>query len=1568
MEKDLEDKNTNENNVKDIETKLIELGDSLKNKQQLEFEWNQKNGLRYVSDESLELVYEILVNVKLSLSLKEDKVIISNNMVSLCNYKYTTEDLIEQIRKDKKQLILDKLATYTVEKDLTVNRVCLDCKFQRCPKHIAGYILYLINKNQLKEKLEDRKKYREQTENFNDKFAFEWKFGDILRIIPEEMYRFSQEIVDKGYIHVDRSLTNNEKNVKIYSPLLCDDLKIMYGNVNAIKSDNKDKKTWLYLVRSANKEIQLCNSYSCKLPGCALAIAGILYYLKEIGRQDIIESERQYYLEHQEEMDKKLDNIIQERNIKIRENTDRSLENVKKYKSKIDKFDELIYALENTNQENLHCTIEGDDYVEKAKLIQNISRFLFNAGKLREETYEKISLYNLAAKCAYDYSEEIQKNDVDRFGVPYRLQNGIKYTVLKEKKLYVINNIAEFIHDFKILDNRYNMMKNKQMHHVLDLLAETACSNYIILDGTTKEIDAFLKLDPKLQYIYQNYRFKFHEFDLDEAFKLYLKSLDNNIFSKIKNKEYEYKKQFMEYISLNKNFIPFSNRELASYLAMYSNSKGDAVLPENIYKKETVDEALKNIVGLDVVKEKVKEFEKYMLFKVKAESEGLKLENSNMHMIFTGNPGTGKTTIARIMAKMLFDMGIIQENKLLEVERKDLVAGYIGQTAQKTSEVIQNAMGGVLFIDEAYSLANGSKNDFGIEAIATLIKAMEDHKDKLVVIFAGYKDEMKDFLDINPGISSRIGYTFDFPDYNTDELVEIFYKKIKRMGFECAKRCDLEIKKICAYFSQRKSFGNGRFVDKLVQETILKHAINENPVNKIEIDDIPSISDINNSPDNEETTDELLENIVGLKELKEKIKEFENYVKFIKKAEKKNINIPNQNMHMIFVGNPGTGKTTIARIMAKILYNTGIIQENKLVEVERKDLIGDNIGQTAPKTAEIIKEALGGVLFIDEAYTLATKSQNDFGAEAVATLIKAMEDHKGELVVIYAGYKDEMKKFLDINPGISSRIGYTFDFPDYNTDELIQIYHSKIKKMGFECNEECNTELKKICTYFSQRKAFGNGRFVDKLIQETILKHAKNNKSIDKIDVEDIPTIREFNNSTDPEETTEELLEKIIGLKDLKEKIKEFENYVKFIKEAEKKNINLPNQNMHMIFTGNPGTGKTTIARIMAKILYNAGIIQENKLIEVERKDLIGEYIGQTAPKTAEVIEKALGGILFIDEAYSLANETKQDYGGEAIATLIKAMEDHKGEFIVIFAGYKKEMGEFLNMNSGIASRIGYIFDFPDYTREELCEILYKKLEKSNLKIEENAKKKVFEIMNYFCNVENIGNGRFADKVLQSIILKHAENASKDVEIIVENDIPTIKEMTNSLFNGEYMINPDEIPKEALKKTAIHEIGHALVRYKLYKTPGVITITINPEGAGTLGYVKHKNVAGEYVRTKSSLLNQIKVSLAGMAAEEIFCGEFANGNTSDLEKATAIARNMITRYGMSKIGFGQIKNLEGEMAVKVQEEINSILSDCYRETCDIITKNKEQMTKVVDYLLEQKEISEEEFVNVFNNN
>ena len=1273
-----------------------------------ELVWESKNGLRYISDKSLEIAYKFIENGSISVSIKPDKkTVINNNIINLCDKKYDTDQLYDALKNKEgvlngNKIFRTKNSDFIRALNYDIDKTCFDCKFEKCPKYIAAYILYLKNNGLLEEKLKDRDEFR-KNHKLNDKFDFDWIVEDGLKNVPENLYRFCEELVNRKVIWVDNTLSN-DKFVTINSAFSCNDYRLLNYDIDKLYNIDKKFSKWTHIRRPTTFKIGICNTYSCRLSLCPYEIAGYIYYLEKSGRKDEIEKDRRYYYEHKAEIDAKSEELKLKKIEEMRTNQNNYLEEFREYIDKMDNVDNLVDTILNKLQTNLHCSVEGEDRVGKDRFILKIVTLLNRVGKIKDTNIKRISLQNLATDNAYSITSKANIKNRDINGVLYETEKAIKYTELEENKVYILTGIKEFVKDYKTYRNAGNHefaeIRHKQFKHALELLSRMSFNNYIILDGIENEVDELLELEPKLQFIYQSYRFKFNGLSFDEMYDLYVSKIKSELIDDIRKNSDEYKRQFIEYVSLNKNFIPFSDRELSNYLAMYSNSRNEIVFPNNIYKKETVEESLKNIIGLDNVKSKVKDFEKYMLFKVKAKANGLNLKSTNMHMIFTGNPGTGKTTIARIMAKMLFDLGVIKENKLIEVERKDLVANYIGQTATKTTEVIDKAMGGVLFIDEAYSLAGKGENDFGLEAIATLIKAMEDHKEKLVVIFAGYKDEMKTFIDSNAGIASRIGYTFDFPDYSPDELVEMFNIKMKNMGFVCKEDTKVELSSICKYYSQKKSFGNGRFIDKLMQETIMKHAINDNnDIKVITRLDIPSIEELNNTK---------------------------------------------------------------------------------------------------------------------ESYT--------------------------------------------------------------------------------------KTEI-------------------------------------------------------------DEILNNIVGMNSLKEKIKEFEKYVKFIKEAENNKISIPNQNLHMIFTGNPGTGKTTIARIMAKMLSDLGIIHENKLIEVEKKDLIAGYTGQTAPKTAEVIERAIGGVLFIDEAYSIT-EGNDTFGLEAISTLIKAMEDHKGEFVVIFAGYKKEMSQFIESNSGIASRIGYTFDFPDYTDTELTEIFYRKIEKCGIKVDKEACILIEKIMKYFCNVDNIGNGRFVDRVLQETLMKHAKNENK-IDIISKDDIPTIQEMSSCLFNGNNMIDPSRITGDSLRKTAIHEVGHASVRLLLNNEPGIKRITINAEGTGSLGYVLH-SVSSDYVRSKSKLLNEIKVLLAGMGAEQVYLGEFANGNGSDLEKATRIARSMVMYHGMSDMGLGQVLKLEGEVARVVQEEINKILDICFKETLSLINENKDKMDNVIEYLLEHKEINENEFLEQFN--
>ena len=322
---------------------------------------------------------------------------------------------------------------------------------------------------------------------------------------------------------------------------------------------------------------------------------------------------------------------------------------------------------------------------------------------------------------------------------------------------------------------------------------------------------------------------EFTDFEIIEA-KPDVQDVYNEVIEKIENAVEitdEFKIKLLDYVSIT---YPKTDLSFAKYRdGLVEKILFNKEVPE--YEKDkTMDEIfeeLNSLVGLTKVKKMLNELVSLVELKNKSKDD-LKIKSINLHMVFLGNPGTGKTTVARIVAEILYNLKYIKQNKLIEVSSKDLVAEYVGQTAPKTMAVIQKALGGVLFVDEAYSLASnkGQGSSYNEEAIATLIQAMENYRDNLVVIFAGYTKEMQDFLDMNSGIVSRIGYTVEFEDYTEDELLQIFMQMMTKSGFEVSEEAQNKVKEIIREYKDTKNFGNARFVRNVYEKSIVKHASN----------------------------------------------------------------------------------------------------------------------------------------------------------------------------------------------------------------------------------------------------------------------------------------------------------------------------------------------------------------------------------------------------------------------------------------------------------------------------------------------------------------------------------------------------------------------------------------------------------------------------------------------------------------------------------------------------------------------------------------------------------------------
>lgn len=698
-------------------------------------------------------------------------------------------------------------------------------------------------------------------------------------------------------------------------------------------------------------------------------------------------------------------------------------------------------------------------------------------------------------------------------------------------------------------------------------------------------------------------------------------------------------------------------------------------------------------------------------------------EGFRRHMAFLGNPGTGKTSVARLVGEIFQEKGLLSRGHFTEARADDLISENIGETALKTAEKCKEALGGVLFIDEAYAIA---QNSHGKDAVASLLQFMENHRNDFCVIVAGYTTEMSNFFRINQGLESRIikKNRLVFRDVTPHQLTKIFRSNIiKRIGATNLDR-NLRLSEEDSTYNKREDFlrylfeslikefaesakdpriwGNARVAEEMVQEIMS----NANQRCKKEKTDLHiTLEDFGPKYNRyiKEFDRTRRDNLPDLPSAMEKIKamgstevaeSIEKYIKFMKFY---GSNVRDYRPHLVLTGNPGTGKTTLARRLAELLKEEGLLVGGNLIECKREDLLRGGVENVSDK----FKEALNGVLFIDEAYAL-TENEDANGRLVVNQLLTFMENNRDNTVVVLAGYSNEMRQFMDSNPGLERRVRAVIEIPDFTPEKLETIFRQKIKELdNIKISGNLEAKLPFIFEYMYQYRDdnFGNAGAVEKFKNQMIesprvLKALTESKDkIVELEIDDLPKdyLDRFK-VNDDNKTTQLLsdLSKIPGSKELVKLCDEIKTEIDFNKIRSNKLGKLTAIPIRIAIGISENTIMEDILNQMCLFLMELNLVRkapiDQAIITTNPAALTAPYIGQTLPQVNKFFRNCNGKLVIINNARAFYERTGNSFLGEALEATKDNLNNISERLACIIIDSKDRLDELLALDLSLAN------------------------------------------------------------------------------------------------------------------------------------------------------------------------------------------------------------------------------------------------------------------------------------------
>ena len=773
-------------------------------------------------------------------------------------------------------------------------------------------------------------------------------------------------------------------------------------------------------------------------------------------------------------------------------------------------------------------------------------------------------------------------------------------------------------------------------------------------------------------------------------------------------------------------------------IAITKDDFGIGVKPGDVEEQEVIDAKIKALIGMLEAKQMFEKVRKKVEY-VEATGDHKALQKC-LNIVITGNPGTGKTTFARMLHKFMYAFGVLPKDNFVEKNGLELKGRYVGHTAPNVKSAIADAMGGCLFLDEAYALVDSGGDSFSSEAIRTLLTEVENNRTGLMVVLAGYKDKMGNLMRADPGLNRRFPLRLDLVDYTPDEIAQICRKvAIEKFDkvFEPGLQERLAVH-IDEQYAGEISQHNGGLAVNLTE--IAVDSLSERMIEVLEANaDMPKEElvelskflvaadfGITETPqyirDAEKAKIDVEMNaMIGMDNAKEQLQEFKTKVEYVEAT--RDVKVLQTCLNLIITGSPGTGKTTLARLYARFMYAYGVLPRDTFIEKNGLEMKGQYVGHTAPTVKQAVAEAMGGCLFLDEAYALAGADGDSFSGEAVRTLLTEVENNRTRLMVVLAGYKDKMGMLLRADPGMPRRFPTTLDLDNYTPEQLAHICE-KVASEKFNKAFEPGL-VSALSKHIGEQHAADipqqNGGLAVNLTEAactalasrvvahfgTALQEEKENAKVlaRVLTATDYGITDHTLGSQEAKELARAELNGMIGMAAGKRFFEEMKTKVEFVEKGG--DIKILQTSLNMRITGNPGTGKTTLARLMFTYLHAYGILPKNTFVERNGLEMKGKYVGHTAPTVKEAIAEAMGGCLFLDEAYALA-DSADGFGGEAVRTLLTEVENNRTALMVVLAGYADKMENLMRADPGLPRRFPNEIHLDDYTASELAQIAKK--------------------------------------------------------------------------------------------------------------------------------------------------------------------------------------------------------------------------------------------------------------------